>query len=322
MRSEIQTETAFEVQGNDNVSSSAKHASDASHALYAGSYASSPAAQMSRTLSLHSVQSGISSPEKHRSERNRNHSSSNDGGRFTVSDATDDSSSDNIGYSESARAAALCAAQQLAVDDRPETPATLARFPKALELIKTELPDLALEAAVGGKKNVIVLTDAKKLGGGSDPFVDEQIRLAIAGVEAQGFGAEKVYLSINPCVKVATVRAYWDSDHRPDLVKVGADALRQRRLDAIAARPPEPDHCAEVYSHDASVALDDGRLPDALQLLQDCAAAANFKSDPAAFKRFVWSVSIDDAKHDGLDMELHYGSNWLNRYFIDGFEIE
>lgn len=322
MRSEIQTETAPEVHGSDNSLSSAKHASDASHALYAGSYASSPAAQMSRTLSLHSVQSGISSSEKHRSERNSHQSSSDKGGSFTVYDATEDSSSDYISYSESDRAAAYCASQQSARDNTPETPATLSRFPEALELIKTELPDLAMEAAVGGRTSVIVLRDAEKLGGGSDPIVDEQIRMAIAGVEAQGFGAEKVYLPIDPCVKVATVRAYWDSDHRPDLVKVGADALRQRRLDAIAARPPEPDHCADVYSHDASVALDDGRLPDALQLLQDCSAAANFKGDPAKFKGFLWSVSSDDAKQDGLDMELHYGSSWLNRYFIDGFEIE
>lgn len=311
MRSEIQPETTPEVHSGDNFASSAKHASDASHALYAGSYASSPAAQMSRTLSLHSVQSGISSSEKNRSERYSKHGSS-----------TDDNSSDHISYSESDRAASFCAGEQLARDGRPETPATLSRFPKALDLIKNELPDLAMEAALAGKTSVIVLLDAKKLGGGADPFVDEQIRLAIDGVEAQGFGVEQVLLPINPCVKVATVKAYWDSDHHPELVKVNADALRQRRLAAIASRPPEPDHCAAVYTHDASVALDDGRLPDALQLLQDCAAAADSKGDPATFKRFVRSVSNDDSKGYGLDLELHIGSSWINGPSIDGFEIK
>ncbi|MDX1988925.1 MAG: hypothetical protein SFV17_19725 [Candidatus Obscuribacter sp.] len=322
MRSEILTDTAPEVHGNENSLSSARYASDASHALYAASYASSPAAQMSRTSSFHSVQSGISSSERDRSERNRNQSSSDKGGTSNVSDATDVSSSDKFSYSESDRAASYCAGEQLAIDGRPETPATLSRFPKALELIKNELPDLAMEAALAGKTSVIVLFDAEKRGGGSDPIVDEQIRLAIAGVEAQGFGVRQVYMPINPCVKVATIKAYWDSDHHPELVKVNADVLRQRRLDAIAARPPEPDHCAAVYSHDASVALDDGRLPDALQLLQDCAAAANVKGDPATFKRFVRSVYNDDDKRDGLDMELHMGSSWFNGQVIDGFEIK
>lgn len=178
MQLETQRETNVSFESRDNVMASAKYGNDASEALYAASYASSPAAQMSRNLGLHSVQSAISSSER-------------------------------------------------------------------------------------------------------------------------------------------------ELDHLPELGSVTADIVKQESPKAQPARSLEREHCGGINAIKAAIALDERRLPDALQLLQDCATAASALSHGRnRLENFVRGVNANERNGIGFDVDYSAGGSGYDKSFVDGFEIK
>lgn len=178
MQLEIQRDTNLSFESRDNVMASAKYGSDASEALSASSYASSPAGQMSRNLGFHSVQSGISSSER-------------------------------------------------------------------------------------------------------------------------------------------------DLDLRPELDTVAAYIVKQESPKTLPARSLKRELCDGMNAIKAAIALDERRLPDALQLLQDCATAASALSHGRnRLENFVRGVNGNERNGIGLDLDYSYGGSGYDKSFVDGFEIK
>ncbi len=73
----------------------------------------------------------------------------------------------------------------------------------------------------------------------------------------------------------------------------------------------------------AAIALDESRLPDALQLLQDCATAASALSHGRnRLESFVRDVNGNERNGIGFDLDYSDGGSGYDKSFVDGFEIK
>lgn len=146
------------------------------------------------------------------------------------------------------------------------------------------------------------------------------------GIVAKGFKAELKFLepsSDSGPVGRFDLVASWDANHRPELAKVADNAVEQKRADAAAALRKDLPPCDQLFAADAAAALDANNLPDASKLLEDCGVASTgFAVDLPMFQKFAESVSANDEKGKGLDINLNYGVGRLTAFYLEGIEIK
>jgi hypothetical protein len=186
------------------------------------------------------------------------------------------------------------------------------------------LPDAAKEAAANGKSSVLVATGSGEMVGAFLPrFESEQLDAQIKSVEALGFKAQVRWLeNVAGTGFVYELSASWDTEHHPELAKSTAAAL-QEKAEALAAKKATLSRCDDLFAVDAAAALDENRLPDALELLNDCSDDdQDFSSNELKFRSFAESVSANEKKGTGLDITLKYDVYRSRTVFFEGFELQ
>jgi|GEM_PF-3222234 len=92
---------------------------------------------------------------------------------------------------------------------------------------------------------------------------------------------------------------------------------------AQTTRSLKREQCDGINAIKAAIALDERRLPDALQLLQDCATAASALSHGRnRLENFVRGVNGNERNGSGFDLDYSDGGSGYDKSFVDGFEIK
>ncbi len=90
-----------------------------------------------------------------------------------------------------------------------------------------------------------------------------------------------------------------------------------------AARSLKREQCDGMNANKAAIALDERRLPDALQLLQDCATAASALSHGRnGLENFLRGINANERNGIGFDLDYSDEGSGYDKSFVDGFEIK
>jgi hypothetical protein len=185
------------------------------------------------------------------------------------------------------------------------------------------LPYVARQAAANGESSVLIATGSGEMVGAFLPtFESEQLDAQVKSVEASGFKAQVRWFENGAGTGfVYELSASWDTEHHPELAKITAAAL-QGKAEALAAKKATLSPCDDLFAVDAAAALDENRLPDALELLHDCSVdAPNGFVVPFELQSFAESVAANEKKEKGLDINLKYGVANSKTVYFEGFEL-